>query len=53
MFKAKVRITPNEIKKVIEDSVRQMRLDIRRNQNEIRSLRTQVFSLKAQLEKEK
>ena len=39
MFKAKVRITINEIKKVVEDCIRQIRLDLRRNKNEIQSVR--------------
>ena len=43
MFKAKVRITPNEIKKVVEDCIRQIRLDLRRNKNENQSVRKKVL----------
>ena len=43
MFKAKVRITPNEIKKDVEDCIRQIRLDLRRNKNEIQSVRKKVL----------
>lgn len=52
MLKAKLRITTNEIKKVVEDNVRQMRLDIKRNQNEIRTLRSQISTLKTKLKGE-
>tara|TARA_R100000808_G_C2086541_1_gene108493 strand:- start:203 stop:364 length:162 start_codon:yes stop_codon:yes gene_type:complete len=53
MFKAKVRITANEINKYVKEATRQMCLDIKRNRNEIITLRSQVSSLKAKLEKEK
>jgi|5B_taG_2_1085324.scaffolds.fasta_scaffold104825_2 hypothetical protein len=43
MFKAKVRITANEIRKVVEEFIRPIRLDLRRNKNEIQSVRKKVL----------
>lgn len=53
MFKANIRINASEIKKHVKEATKQCCLNIKRNQNEIRSLRSQISSLKEQLEKEK
>ena len=53
MFKAKVRITANEINKYVKEATKQMCLDVKRNRNEILTLRSEVYRLKQLIEKEK
>ncbi len=52
MFKTKVRININELNKYIKDAIKKMRLDIKRNQNEIRSLRSKIHTLNKKIKGE-
>ena len=45
MFKAKVRITANEIKKYVEEHTKRMSLDIKILKNKNRSLSSKVLRL--------
>ena len=45
MFKTKVRISTNEIKKYVEEYCRKIMLDIKKNKNQIRLNSTKISQL--------